>query len=125
MPRVDRRRLVVASLIPLLVGCNPPGDAGPVVQKPDTPQQVSSGLIAFVSDRDGSDALFVMRSDGSGVRRLTGDLPPVSHPSWSMDGRRIAFNAGSPKASDIYLISIDGSVLTKITSDARANFYPT
>jgi TolB protein len=84
-----------------------------------------SELIAFVSDRDGSDALFVMRSDGSGVRRLTEDLPPVSHPSWSPDGQRIAFNAGSPTDSDVYLINIDGSGLRKITRNARANFYPT
>jgi tol-pal system beta propeller repeat protein TolB len=78
-----------------------------------------------VSDRDGSDALFVMRSDGSGVHRLTENLPPVSHPSWSPDGQRIAFNAGSPADSDVYLINIDGSGLRKITRNARANFYPT
>ena len=49
----------------------------------------------------------------------------MSHPAWSADGQRIAFNAGSSKASDIYLINLDGSGLTKITSDAGANFYPT
>ena len=62
--------------------------------------------------------------DGSGVRRLSGDL---RHPilPWSSDGHRIAFNAGSTTTSDIYLINLDDSELTKITSDARANFYPT
>ena len=45
-------------------------------QTPDMQPRVSSELIAFVSDREGSDALFVMRSDGSDVRRLTGELPP-------------------------------------------------
>ena len=48
-------------------------------------------------------------TDGSGVRRLSGDLPAVSHPSWSLDGHRIAFNAGSSTTSDIYLINLDGS----------------
>ena len=47
------------------------------------------------------------------------------HPSWSADGLRIAFNAGSPTDSDIYLIDADGSGLTKITDDAGGNFYPT
>ena len=98
--------------------------AGPRRRRSTQPQ-ASAELIAFVSDREGSDALFVMRSDGSGVRRLTGDLPAVSHPAWSADGQRIAFNAGSPTASDIYLINLDGSGLTKITNDAGANFYPT
>lgn len=106
-------------------GCSPSDNTGSIEQEPEPDDQVSPGLIAFVSDREGSDALFLMRPDGSGVRRLTGELPPVSHPSWSADGQRIAFNAGSPIASDIYLINIDGSGLTKITSDARANFYPT
>ena len=78
-----------------------------------------------MSDREGSEALFVMHPDGSGVRRLTGELPAVSHPSWSADRQRIAFNTGSPTASDIYLINIDGSGPTKITSDAGANFSPT
>jgi hypothetical protein len=45
--------------------------------------------------------------------------------SSSADGQRIAFNAGSPTLSDIYLINSDGSGLNKITSDTRANFYPT
>ena len=63
---------------------------------------------------------------GGGVRRVTAqDLPPVSHPAWSADAQRIAFNAGSPTASDIYVINNDGSGLTQITRDARANFYPT
>ena len=125
MPHVDQRRwLVVTILVPLLVACSQSGDTRPVVPS-ETPQQVSPGLSAFVSDREGSDALFVMRSDGSGVRRLTGDLPAVSHPAWSPDGQRIAFNAGSPTASGIYLMNIDGSGLTKITSDRHGNFYPT
>ena len=87
-------------------------------------QPAAPGLIAFVSDRDGTDALFVMRSDGSDGRRLTADLPPVCHPSWSYDGQRIAFNAGSPTSSDIYAINVDGSGVVQLTSDARANFYP-
>jgi hypothetical protein len=48
---------------------------------PSSPAPPSDGLIAFVSDRDGPEAMLVMRSDGSDVRRLTGDLPAVSHPA--------------------------------------------
>ena len=64
--------------------------------------------MAFVSDRAGVDALYLMRPDGTEVRRLTEGLPPVSHPAWSTDGQRLAFNAGSPRTSDIYLIAVDG-----------------
>ena len=43
--------------------------------------------------------------------------PPTGSASRSMPDQ--------PTASDIYLINLDGSGLTKITSDAGANFYPT
>ncbi len=120
-----RRWLGVMIVASLLLGCSPSDDdTRGAEETPSTQPQVSAELIAFVSDREGSDALFVMRSDGSGVRRLTGDLPAVSHPAWSADGQRIAFNAGSPTASDIYLINLDGSGLTKITNDAGAQFLP-
>ena len=62
-----------------------------------------------------------MRSDGSGVRRSHRG-PAGRVPSGLVsDGRRIAFNAGSVTASDIYLVNLDGSGLTvKITREARA-----
>ena len=66
-----------------------------------------------------------MNPDGTGVRRLTPDLPAVSHPSWSADGQRIAFTAGSVRDSAIYAINPDGSGLTKITDHPSGNFYPT
>ena len=125
LPFVHQHRSpLVVIVLCLLLGCTP-SDTRRVDQMPAHDQQVSSELIAFVSDREGSDALFVMRTDGSGVRRLTGELPDVSHPAWSADGQRIAFNAVSPSASDIYVINLDGSGLTKITSEAGPNFYPT
>jgi Tol biopolymer transport system component len=109
----QRRSFVVALAVALLVGCTASDNAPSTEQTREPREAVSSGLIAFVSDREGSDALFVMQPDGSDVRRLTGELPEVSHPSWSADGQRIAFNAGSAAASDIYLISIDGSGLRR------------
>ena len=69
------------------------------------PPRNPAGLIAFFSDREGVEALYLMEANGTEVRRLTQELPPVSHPAWSMDGRRLAFNAGTPSTSDIYLIS--------------------
>ena len=122
---VRGRWLALAAIGVLLLGCTPSQRTDPVQPTPQSPEPPAPGLIAFVSNRDGSDALFVMSADGGNVRRLTPDLPPVSHPSWSADGQRIAFNAGSPTASDIYLIDRDGSGLTQVTRNAHANFYPT
>jgi hypothetical protein len=38
--------------------------------------------IAFISDRDGNDQLYVMRADGSGVRRLTSGQAEKDTPAW-------------------------------------------
>jgi Tol biopolymer transport system component len=47
-------------------------------------------LIAFASNRDGG-GIFVVRPDGTGIRRLT---PTAGRtPRWSPDGREIAFDA--------------------------------
>ena len=129
--RVHGQRLQFVLLAEVL-GCAALGCTTTATPEPEvSSQQASSrpptssggGLIAFVSDREGVDALYLMRADGTDVRRLTEQLPPASHPAWSADGRRLAFNAGSTRTSDIYLISVDGSGLTQVTRDAGANFY--
>lgn len=72
--------------------------------------------IAFVSRREGSLDIFAMRSDGTGTKRLTSTKEADSHPSWSADGRRIAF----ARDADIYVMAPDGSDARRI-SDAEAD----
>jgi TolB protein len=62
--------------------------------------------LAFVSFADGNDPacdaascppsgeLYVVRADGTGLRRLTRSRADDEHPTWSPDGRRIAFSSG-------------------------------
>jgi len=58
------------------------------------------GRIAFVSDRDGYDAIYVMNDDGSDQRRLAGEITEAhgticrfSSPVWSPNASTIAFSA--------------------------------
>ena len=39
--------------------------------------------IAFVSDRDGNDEIYIMNANGSGLKRLTNNPGIDGYPSWS------------------------------------------
>jgi hypothetical protein len=62
---------------------------------PSTPPSGASagdgGLIAFVSDRDGNHEVYAMNANGTGQTNLTNNPGVDSGPSWSPDGRKIAF----------------------------------
>jgi hypothetical protein len=47
--------------------------------------------IAFQSNRDGNWEIYVANADGSAVRRLTDDEAKDGEPSWTSDGKSIAF----------------------------------
>jgi Tol biopolymer transport system component len=63
-------------------------------------------------------ALYVMRADGTGQRRLTPAGLGVSGvgeaPSWSPDGSRIAFGADSADGGRVWVVRADGSGLTPV-----------
>ena len=78
------------------------------------------GEIAFVSDRDGAGTqLYAMDRDGGGVTRLTDDELTHIHPSWSPDGRDLAFSATTGDVAtgdlDLFVIHSDGE-MQRITS---------
>jgi len=57
------------------------------------PQNLSGALV-FVSDRDGTEALYVRRLPRDGPRRLTETSEPVRDPALAPDGERVAFGMG-------------------------------
>ena len=61
--------------------------------------------IAFTSTRDGDRYIYVATADGSQIRRLARG----SRPTWSPDGRWIAFNAQNGNTSELRVIGVDGS----------------
>jgi Tol biopolymer transport system component len=62
-------------------------------------------------------AVFTVRLDGSGLRRVTGWGTRVGQADWSPDGRRIVFeDAGEYLGNtDVYTVRADGSGLAKLT----------
>jgi TolB protein len=63
--------------------------------------------------RGASAPLYVVNADGTGKQRLTRPLMvDLGPPSWSPDGRTIAFTA---RGGDIYTVHADGTGLRKLT----------
>lgn len=80
--------------------------------------------IAFVSDRDGLPAVYVMNADGTGVVRITDG--PDRFPAWSPDGLRIAFSRFGEDTFDfdIWVANADGSAPVNLTNSARDDVEP-
>ena len=110
--KVDMRpRLLLAvGLFAFTIACKgkPPVGPSDPPQSPAPPAaQRSTGPIAFVSDRDGTEQIYLANEDGSAVTRLT----PGHWPTWSPDGQRLAFH----RTDGIYVINVDGSGLRYLT----------
>lgn len=96
------------------------------------PAKGLSGRIVFSSDRDGDFDVYTMNADGTGRRQLTNAPGDDTNPSWSPDGKRIAFESErahqSPDPSkvtaEIYVVNADGGGLKRLTSNAAEDWGP-
>jgi Tol biopolymer transport system component len=70
--------------------------------------------------------LFSMNADGTDLRRVTGDTIWEEDPTWSPDGRKIAFAGTPPQGNrrDIYEVDADGSGLRKLLLSDSDNREP-
>ena len=107
-----------------------------------TPLVVSAApqaQIAFASDRDGNFEIYVMDADGKNQRRLTTNRRDDRYPSWSPDGKRIAFTSsrvinvnvvgGHPprvvgEPPQIYVMDADGKNQQRLTNNDFAEWEP-
>lgn len=79
--------------------------------------------IAFMQT-GGQEDLFVMRTDGSQFRRLTDDAFRDRGPSWSPDGKTIAFYSDRGGGYELWMIRPDGSGLEKLTGSQKSLNFP-
>jgi Tol biopolymer transport system component len=76
--------------------------------------------IAFVSDRDGNDEIYVitfaagMDAGNSRLTRLTDSPEDESYPTWSPDGTCLAFVSYGGDKSGLYVMAADGSGLRRL-----------
>jgi len=80
--------------------------------------------IAFVSDRDGNEEIYVMPVDGGPALRLTDHPARDNQPAWSPDGTRIAFVSDRDGNSEIYVMNADGSDPVNLTRNPATDTAP-
>ena len=77
--------------------------------------------IAFASNRDGNNEIYVMNVDGSGLRRLTNHPAYEVAPAWNPAGTQIAFTSDRAGQPQIYLMNADGSDVRRLTMESYAD----
>ena len=90
--------------------------------------------ITFVSHRDGNPEIYVMDIDGNKARNLTNNPDKDFQPSWSPNGKRIAFMSNRDgdfldegpniPAYEIYVIDADGDNLQNLTNNPNDDRFP-
>ena len=88
------------------------------------PGPASAGKLAFTSDRDGNDEIYVMKADGTNQARLTDDPAEDLMPAWSPGGSRIAFYSDRNGNSEIYVMNADGTGQTRLTDNPGDDSWP-
>jgi Tol biopolymer transport system component len=84
-----------------------------------------TGRIAFSLGSPLPNAdIYVVHADGSGLVRLTDDPAADFDPSWSPDGRRIAYRHEDEKSGQIYVMNADGSQSRNLTRRRGLDYSP-
>jgi TolB protein len=90
------------------------------------PMWFEPNIISYTSMQQGNYSIFSISPDGNGLNQLTGNVMNEGWHSWSPAGQYMAFDGTDPVNSnyDIYLMTRDGKVITKLVSDWRAEQGP-
>jgi TolB protein len=75
--------------------------------------------IAFISNRGGSPQVYIMDASGANQRRLISRGGHSDSPSWSPDGRYIAFTYGGAGSFQVFVADVASGQLLQLTSQGR------
>lgn len=81
--------------------------------------------VVFVSNRSGSDEIWVCTSEGENPVRLTSFRGPLAgSPKWSPDGKQIVFDCRPEGNADLFVVSSEGGQPRRLTTDAAEDIVP-
>lgn len=82
--------------------------------------------IAFVSNRSGSNEIWVSQHDGSAPLQLTFfQGPQAGSPRWAPDGKSIVFDSRPDGNADIFTINSQGGQPQRLTTESSEDIVPT
>lgn len=129
--------LVLATAVSI-VGCGRLQEAVAILPDPVRPStaEPTSGIL-FVTERhvvrDPTNfhqnwELYLIQPDGSGLTRLTDNEVVDSSPTWSPDGRQLAYRSRRDGSADIFIMDINGRNVRNLIKDPVDSifddFYP-
>jgi len=115
----DGQSLVFSSLGLFLVDLAS-GSIAPVAELGWAPTWSPGGTIAFVTPGSASPGVFAVESDGTGLKRVSGDPGPFAVPTWSPDGRRLLVADEGVRGSSIAIVDPASGTLTSIADDGTS-----
>src|SRR5688500_9755926 len=80
--------------------------------------------IAFHTDRDGNDEIYMMNANGSQPTRLTNSPGSDLFTSWAPGGQRFAFHTNRDGNFEVYAMNVDGTGVVRLTQNTFLDNYP-